>query len=104
MQKLDSVNYEMQLQLFDATNVQFIEIHFLEKGNELVMDVASLNQKKDGKFYLSCDGDEKIVSLNDITLNLSHEFGMLTDQAVMVKLLDEDFNLIDSYQKLIEEY
>ncbi len=102
IQKQDSVNYEMQFQLFNTANVQFIEVKFLEKGNELAMNVASLNQKKDGKFYLSCDGDEKMVSPGEMTMNFTHDFGMLQEHSVMVRLLDKDFNLIDSYQKVIE--
>ncbi|UBZ14006.1 hypothetical protein LDL77_19260 [Flagellimonas marinaquae] len=104
IQKSGSEDYEMQLQLFDTSNVQFIEVHFLEQGNELLMEAASLNQKKDGKFYLAIGNDEKVVSPENMVLTFTNDFGMLKEHTIEVRLLDKDFNLLASVSQPVIEF
>lgn len=104
IKKSGSENYEMQLQLFDTSNVQFIEVHFLEQGNELLMETASLNQKKDGNFYLAKGNDEKVVSPENMVLTFTNDFGMLKEHTIEVRLLDKDFNLLVSTSQPVIEF
>ncbi|UII80113.1 hypothetical protein [Flagellimonas sp. CMM7] len=102
IQRLDDQNYTMQMQLSENSNTQYIQIHFFEKGVELVIYEASINKKKDGNYYLYFEGVENLVFLDNITFQFNHDFGMLKEPSVVVRLIDKDFNQIDTYQQTIQ--
>jgi hypothetical protein len=102
VQRVDEQNYTVQIQLADNSNTEYIQIHLLEKNNVLMVYEASLNKKSDGKYYLFFEGVETEVSLDNIELNFNHGLGLLLKPALIVKLIDKDFNQIDAFQKIIE--
>tara|TARA_R110000868_G_scaffold164987_1_gene397931 strand:+ start:214 stop:606 length:393 start_codon:yes stop_codon:yes gene_type:complete len=102
IQKLEDSKYQIQLQLHVFENVQFIQIQFFDGTHELQTYQASLNRKKDGKFYLFFNNDETIVNLEAIELQIMNNFGYLKAPSVKINLVDKDFNKIDSYQQIID--
>lgn len=98
---IDDVNNEIQIKIFDATNVQFIEIYLMDGSNQLSMSIASLNRKKDNKYYIFYKNKESVTSLNSIIINVENEFGILESPSILIKLMDKENQQIDSYQKTI---
>lgn len=100
--RLDSIHFEIQLQLQQPDSVQFVEVYFLKGNNELAVDMASLNKKRGGKFYLYHNGREERVDPRYMSLNVTHEFGTLRGQTVLIKLLDREFNQLDAQEKAVD--
>ncbi len=102
IRKIDDTGYELWLELFQTENVQFIEVHFLSRGNMLGMETATINKKKDGKRYLAYNGRERQIDLSNIQMTFTHDFGLVPEHSIMVKLMDKEFNLLDAQEKAVE--
>ena len=104
VQKTDSTQYEIQLQLHEPAQVQFIEIYFMEKNFELAVEGASLNQKRDGNYYLAYNGKEKRVDPNNMLMRFAQDLGPLRDHSLQIKLMDKQFNQLDTKSHPVFEY
>ncbi|WP_298487866.1 hypothetical protein [uncultured Maribacter sp.] len=102
IERIDGNNYELKLQVSGDIDIQYIQIHFLEKGKSLDIYEASLNKKRDGRYYLFFKGEENQVFLDNVEFKFTHNYGLLSEPSVIVKLIDKDFKVIDSYQKNID--
>lgn len=109
VQRIDSLNYEMNLQLTSPEQVQFIRIHILDSGLETKIMEASLNQKRDRKYYLFLEGEEREVLPQSITISFDHQIEGLgielappVEPSLLVHLLDDQLNIIESLQKIID--
>ncbi len=108
IQRLDDTRYEMQLQLWEPENVQFIRILILEKGQDFKIMEAALNKKGDGNYYLFFENEEYSVALSNINFSFDHSLegipnvDALNEPSISVELIDMDFNRLASLQKSID--
>ena len=94
--KVDSLSYTISMDLKSPENVQFIEVRLMKKGSDVGYYMASLNKKRDGKYYLFYDNNEWETSLNEMVFTVKDKYGLPTVDEVLINLMTEDFNMITS--------
>lgn len=109
IQRVDSVNYELNLQFTDVKDVQFIQIKLLEREQEFKIMEASLNRKRDGEYYFFLEGNERKVQPEDIIIlfdqhieGLNAEVVYLEEPKVIIDLIDNNLTILESLEKVID--
>ena len=90
------MSYTISMDLKSPENVQFIEVRLMKKGSDVGYYMASLNKKRDGKYYLFYDNNEWETSLNEMVFTVKDKYGLPTVDEVLINLMTEDFNMITS--------
>ena len=122
--------YDFNMGISNVSDIQFIEVNFIEDiefMEEAEIYILSLNKKKDNNYYLAVEENESRVEIENFSFSLSRKLlndfqeeindenntepteedsfevsGLLTQEiTVLIKLLDINMNILDSYQLLI---
>jgi len=103
VETISGEEYAVHVHFYKQMDVKFVEFSLIVEDDVVSFEQAILNKKLDGNYYLFLQGKETLVYLDDFVLPLSTEFTIdsLSKKYVEIKLLDVNFNQIDTYRKEI---
>ena len=99
--------YEFMMSIPDPGNVQFLEIGFMDSANsEFASEtlVASINKKSDNNYYFFLSETEVKINPEEFSFQIirqQREVGVELNSSVVIKLMDEDLNVLNTYQQVI---
>ncbi|TYP97962.1 hypothetical protein C7447_103128 [Tenacibaculum adriaticum] len=92
--------YNINIDIFELHGTEYIEVElFDEKEVKLSSNMATL-RFKDKKFFLTYNNEESEVVIQNINLKLKNTNNDLEYPMVKVKLLDENYDVVDFSQRV----
>ncbi len=99
VEKTDT-EYKINIDIYEPGRVEFIKIELVDENkNELTVETAELARRQ-GKYYLKFNNEEKVVAHQDINLIIKNEYKDTKYPQINIKLLDNLLRVIDYSQKI----
>lgn len=92
-------SYNINIDIFELHGTEYIEVELYNSEEvKLVSDLAKL-RFKDNKFFITRNSVESEVTIEDINLTLQNIDNSIDYPKIMVKLLDQNYSVVDYSQK-----
>ncbi|MDY0780143.1 hypothetical protein [Tenacibaculum sp. IB213877] len=92
--------YNIIIDIYEIHGTKYIEVELFDANEiKLASNIATLIHK-DNKYYLKYNEEEKQVVVQDINLALKNPDNNIEYPMVKVKLLDQNYQVVDFSQKV----
>lgn len=92
--------YEVFIDIFNIYNVEYIQLELYDKdGIEMASNLATL-RFKNKKYHIIYNDVEKETDIENIELKLENPNNKVEYPKIVIKLLDEKYNVVDIFKKV----